>query len=80
MKDSDDTAYLEKFWDNRNSAIDESAKPTEDASTFDPSMAASSILETLGPLVFPIYRALLLRRRVLIVSQPPLLPVCNYGK
>jgi len=37
------------------------------------------MLQTLGPLIFPIYRASLLKKRVLLISQPPLLPVCDFG-
>jgi len=80
VQSSDDTAHLEQFWNKRNSSEEAGNKSTADARAFDPAVATSNMLISFGPLLFPTYRALLLRKRVLLISQPPLQPVCNYGK
>lgn len=45
-----------------------------------PARSLPKLLETFGPLIFPIYRAALLRRRILIVGNAPLHEMCNFGK
>ncbi|KAK6438695.1 hypothetical protein LTR95_005100 [Oleoguttula sp. CCFEE 5521] len=42
-----------------------------------PALSLTNDLESLGPLLFPLYRAALLRKRILIYSPAPVLPVCN---
>lgn len=44
-----------------------------------PILSIIDLLDLLGPLIFPIYRAALLRKRVLFIARPPLLPSCNFG-
>jgi len=51
--------------------------------TLPPSHPALSILkylDTFGPLVFPLHRAALLRKRILLVKPPPVQLTCNYGE
>ncbi|KAJ5352061.1 Protein of unknown function DUF2347 [Penicillium brevicompactum] len=46
-----------------------------------PSHPASSLpdfLDTFGPLVFPLYRAALLRKRILFMGEAPVHTPCNY--
>ncbi|CCU82685.1 unnamed protein product [Blumeria hordei] len=43
-----------------------------------PASSISSLLETFGPLIFPVYRAALLRQRILITTTVPIQEVCKY--
>ncbi|KAL2015605.1 hypothetical protein VTK56DRAFT_5184 [Thermocarpiscus australiensis] len=47
-------------------------------SSFHPAWSLTSLLDTFGPLIFPIYRAALLRKRILISCHAPVHEVCNY--
>ncbi len=49
-------------------------------SPFHPASSLLDFLDTFGPLVFPLYRLALLRKRILFVGQAPVLRACNYGK
>nr|OQO19837.1 hypothetical protein B0A51_15151 [Rachicladosporium sp. CCFEE 5018] len=42
-----------------------------------PALSVVNDLESLGPLLFPLYREALLRKCILIYSPAPVLPVCN---
>lgn len=44
-----------------------------------PALSASSLLECFGPLLFPLIRSALLRRRILILGSPPVQRNCNYA-
>ncbi|KAI1001038.1 hypothetical protein K3495_g7162 [Podosphaera aphanis] len=50
-------------------------------SMIDPRWDIASLLETFGPLIFPIHRAALLRKRILIMTCAPVKETCNcvYG-
>jgi hypothetical protein len=37
-------------------------------------------LKLFGPLIFPLYRAALLRKRILIVTDTPVEFACNLGE
>lgn len=80
VQNSDDIVHLEQFWNKRHSGEEDVSKSVSDARAFDPAVATRDMLISFGPLLFPTYRALLLRKRVLLISQPPLQPVCNYGE
>lgn len=43
-----------------------------------PATALPDFLRAFGPLVFPLYRAALLRKRILLVGEPPVQSNCNY--
>ncbi|KAK3702997.1 hypothetical protein LTR37_014727 [Vermiconidia calcicola] len=43
-----------------------------------PALSVPGLLNTFGPLVFPLYRALLLRRRVLLLGTAPVQRSCNF--
>lgn len=47
---------------------------------FHPASSLPEFLESLGPLVFPLYRAALLRKRILFMGEAPVHTPCNYGK
>lgn len=46
---------------------------------YHPAWSLTSLLDTFGPLIFPIHRAALLRKRILISCHPPVHDICNYG-
>lgn len=46
---------------------------------FHPASSLSDFLDAFGPLLFPLYRAALLRKRVLFMAEAPVQVSCNYG-
>ena len=44
-----------------------------------PALSLPTLLRQFGPLIFPLYRAALLRKRILLVGEPPVQQSCNYG-
>ncbi|CAG7951871.1 unnamed protein product [Penicillium salamii] len=45
---------------------------------FHPASSLPDFLESFGPLVFPLYRAALLRKRILFMGEVPVHTPCNY--
>ncbi|KKK26943.1 hypothetical protein ARAM_003644 [Aspergillus rambellii] len=45
---------------------------------FHPASSLPDFLDTFGPLLFPLYRAALLRKRVLLMAEAPVHAPCNY--
>lgn len=45
-----------------------------------PALAIPTFLDTFGPLAFPLYRAALLRKRILFVGNAPVEEACNFSK
>ena len=45
-----------------------------------PAATLLELLQTFGPLIFPLYRATLLRQRILLVSEAPVEFPCNIGQ
>ncbi|KAL3469178.1 hypothetical protein BJX99DRAFT_241868 [Aspergillus californicus] len=45
---------------------------------FHPASSLPDFLDSFGPLLFPLYRAALLRRRVLFMAEAPVQTSCNY--
>ena len=43
-----------------------------------PALSVLELLTTFGPLLFPLYRAALLRKRILILGTPPVQQSCNF--
>lgn len=43
-----------------------------------PAKSIHEFLDAFGPLVFPLYRAALLRKRILLISYPPMQTICNF--
>lgn len=46
---------------------------------FHPASSLPDFLDFFGPLLFPLYRAALLRKRVLFMAEAPVQASCNYG-
>jgi DENN domain-containing protein 11 len=44
-----------------------------------PAISLPKFITDFGPLVFPLYRAALLRKRILIVGEPPVERNCDFG-
>ncbi|KAK3504871.1 hypothetical protein B0T13DRAFT_18619 [Neurospora crassa] len=47
-------------------------------SPYHPAWSLTSLLDTFGPLIFPIHRAALLRKRILISTHAPVHEACNF--
>ncbi|KAL8773299.1 MAG: hypothetical protein Q9209_001693 [Squamulea sp. 1 TL-2023] len=65
----------------RNRAVSSAsalALPGQTLSNHHPALSLSKYLDTFGPLVFPLYRAALLRKRVLLLSHAPVELACNF--
>ena len=45
-----------------------------------PAISLPALLDAFGPLIYPLYKAALLRKRILIVTPAPVELACNYGK
>lgn len=43
-----------------------------------PALCMPELLDTFGPLTFPLFRAALLRNRILVLGQPPVQQTCNF--
>lgn len=46
---------------------------------YHPALSLPEFLDTFGPLVFQLYRAALLRKRILLVGEAPVEESCNFG-
>ena len=67
----------------RNRAISTAsalAPSGQGVSSHHPALSLPSFLDTFGPLIFPLYKAALLRRRILLVGHAPVEITCNYGR
>ena len=56
------------------------APSQQQLSTYHPAWSLTRLLDQFGPLIFPIHRAALLRKRILISSHAPVHEVCDFGK
>jgi hypothetical protein len=45
-----------------------------------PALSMNTLITTFGPLIFPLYREALLRRRILLLGSAPVQRTCNFGK
>ncbi|KAI5848877.1 hypothetical protein BZA05DRAFT_403010 [Tricharina praecox] len=52
--------------------------PGQTLSQFHPALSLGEFMDTFGPLVFPIYRAALARKRILLVTHAPVEMACNF--
>ena len=43
-----------------------------------PALSVPQLLDTFGPLIFPLYRTALLRKRILLLGSPPVQRSCNF--
>lgn len=44
-----------------------------------PALSLPKFLDTFGPLIFPLYKAALLRKRILFLHHAPVETACNFG-
>lgn len=56
------------------------APPDQSLSPHHPALSLPILLDTFGPLIFPVYKAALLRKRILMIGQAPVELACNFGK
>ena len=49
-------------------------------SFYHPAKSLPELLDTFGPLIYPLYKAALLRKRILMVTQAPVESYCNFGE
>lgn len=81
---------LDSYWKTLGKLNETSDRPPErprssaslhrtETGSFDPRHTITSVLDEFGPLIFPLWRAALLRQRVLIIKQPPLRRSCETG-
>ena len=54
--------------------------PGQTLTPFHPALSLPDFLDDFGPLVFPLQRAALLRKRILFVGHAPVEKACNYGE
>lgn len=47
---------------------------------FHPASSLPEFLDCFGPLIYPLYRATLLRKKILFMAEAPVHMPCNYGK
>ncbi|KAI0969188.1 hypothetical protein F4678DRAFT_167194 [Xylaria arbuscula] len=52
--------------------------PGHRLSPFHPAWSLTKLIDTFGPLIFPIHRAALLRKRILIMGHAPVEQACNF--
>ena len=73
---------LKKGHARNRSASDAAAliPPGHRLSPFHPAWSLTNLLDTFGPLIFPIHRAALLRKRILISTHAPVHETCNFGR
>jgi hypothetical protein len=53
--------------------------PGHTLSAYHPAWSLPRLLDAFGPLIFPIHRAALLRKRILITCNAPVEETCNFG-
>lgn len=47
-------------------------------SSYHPALALPALIDSFGPLVFPLYKAALLRKRILLMHEAPVELACNF--
>lgn len=62
------------------SSVSALAPPGKGLTSHHPALSLPIFLDTFGPLVFPLYKAALLRQRILLVGNAPVELACNYGQ
>ena len=55
------------------------APPGQSLSPHHPALSLPAFLDTFGPLIFPLYKAALLRKRILLLGHAPVELACNFG-
>lgn len=66
---------------NRSASDGAALQPAEQKlSPYHPAWSLTSLLDKFGPLIFPVHRAALLRKRILISCHTPIHEICDFGK
>ncbi len=66
--------------DRAASTVSAMATPGQSLTPHHPARSLPIFLDTFGPLIFPLYKAALLRRRILLIGHTPVELACNFGK
>ena len=56
------------------------APPGQPLSSHHPALSLPTLLDTFGPLIFPLYKTALLRKRILLIGHAPVELACDFGK
>lgn len=64
---------------NRSASDGTALLSSHNLAPYHPAWSLPHLLETFGPLIFPIHRAALLRKRILLTSHAPVHETCNFG-
>ena len=48
-------------------------------SPYHPALALPTLVDSFGPLIFPLYKAALLRKKILLMHEAPVELACNFG-
>ena len=56
------------------------ATPGAGLSAYHPARSISTLIDTFGPLIYPLYKAALLRKRILIMAEAPVETACSFGR
>lgn len=62
-----------------DAAIPVTPGPGHTLSPSHPALSLNDFIDLFGPLVFPLYRAALARKRILLLTDAPVEPACNFG-
>ena len=60
------------------SSISGLSAPPFGLSSYHPALALPALVDSFGPLVFPLYKAALLRKRILLMHEAPVELACNF--
>lgn len=55
------------------------SRPHQGLGTYHPALSLPELVTTFGPLIFPLYKSALLRKRILILGEPPVQTSCDFG-
>ena len=49
-------------------------------SPYHPALSFPTLIDTFGPLIYPLYKAAILRKRILVMHEAPVELACNFGE
>ncbi|KAL6720407.1 hypothetical protein ACLMJK_002329 [Lecanora helva] len=67
-----------RHFHRRKRAATAASAVAQSLSPYHPALSLPAFLDTFGPLVFPLYKAALLRKRILLVGHAPVEQACNF--
>jgi len=72
---------LDQFWNEYNVSLPNrlDLAVSSRVSDYHPAHFLPDVMDMFGPLMLPLYRAVLVRNRVLVVTRPPVETACNLG-